>query len=43
VLCVLLFLQGMPLYALQISAVSILLLVAMWEYLALKKEAPTVA
>lgn len=43
VLCILLFLQGMPLYALQISAVSILLLVAMWEYLALRKQAPTVA
>ncbi len=43
VLAVLLLLQGIPLYALQISAVSVLLVVAVWEYLALKKSAPSAA
>jgi low temperature requirement protein LtrA len=43
VLIVLLLLQGMPLYALQIAAVTVLLLVAIWEYVALKKQAPDMA
>ncbi|SCX08625.1 MULTISPECIES: low temperature requirement protein A [Agrobacterium] len=43
ILVVLLFLQGMPLYVMQISAVSVLLLVAVWEYVALEKHSPSVA
>ncbi|MCL6654944.1 hypothetical protein G6L37_29775 [Agrobacterium rubi] len=40
VLLALLILQGMPLYALQIASASVLALVAIWEYVALKNHAP---
>ncbi|WP_320197615.1 low temperature requirement protein A [Agrobacterium sp. rho-13.3] len=43
VLAVLLFLPGMPLYILQIASASILLLVAVWEYVALRKHSPSVS
>lgn len=43
VLVVLLILHGLPNYALQISAVIVLMLVAIWEYVALKKHTPDMA
>lgn len=43
ILMALLLLQGMPLYALQISSVAVLMLVAIWEYAALEKQNPDLA
>ncbi|QCI99737.1 low temperature requirement protein A [Agrobacterium larrymoorei] len=43
VLAALLLIPAVPLYALQIASASILFLVALWEYVALRKHAPAVA
>ena len=43
VLIVLLLIPATPLYMLQIASASTLFLVALWEYVALKKRSPEVA